>query len=145
MNVVDDVYFRHLPDQLVASNAQAALLPSLIFVWLFGGSLGAISVGTQAITARRYAERKYDAAGAVLANAIWFCLVGGIFTSILAFLLIPTILERLIPVARGPRDRRLVLALAPPRRRLDGDDDGGEGASSTASARRGTTSSRRSS
>jgi MATE family multidrug resistance protein len=97
VNVVDDVYFRHLPDQLVASNAQSALQPSLILVWLFGGSLGAISVGTQAITARRYAEGKFHAAGAVLANAIWFTLVGGVFTSIFAFLLIPTILERLIP------------------------------------------------
>src|SRR6185437_2101954 len=37
VNVVDDVYFRHLPDQLVASNAQSALQPSLIIVWLFGG------------------------------------------------------------------------------------------------------------
>ena len=97
VNVVDDVYFRHLPDQLVASNAQSALQPSLILVWLFGGSLGAISVGTQAITARRYAEGKFHAAGAVLANAIWFTLVGGVFTSLAAFVLIPTILERLIP------------------------------------------------
>ena len=97
VNVVDDVFFRHLPDQLVASNAQSALQPSLIIVWLFGGSLGAISVGTQAITARRYAEGKFNAAGAVLANAIWFTLVGGIFTSIAAFFLIPIILDRLIP------------------------------------------------
>ena len=69
-------------DQLEASNAQAALLPSLIFVWLFGGSLGAISVGTQALTARRYAEGKFHAAGAVLANAVLFSLVGGVFTSL---------------------------------------------------------------
>jgi len=97
VNVVDDVYFRHLPDQLVASNAQSALQPSLILVWLFGGSLGAISVGTQAITARRYAEGKYSAAGAVLANAIWFTLVGGVLTTLAAFFLIPTILAKLIP------------------------------------------------
>jgi MATE family multidrug resistance protein len=97
VNVVDDVYFRHLPDRLVASNAQSALQPSLILVWLFGGSLGAISVGTQAITARRFAEGKYSAAGAVLANAIWFTLVGGVATSAVAFFLIPVILEKLIP------------------------------------------------
>lgn len=107
VNVVDDVYFRHLPDQLVASNAQSALQPSLILVWLFGGSLGAISVGTQAITARRYAEGKFHAAGAVLANAIWFTLIGGLFTSIFAFLLIPTILERLIPT---PEVRTIALS-----------------------------------
>jgi multidrug resistance protein, MATE family len=107
VNVVDDVYFRHLPDQLVASNAQSALQPSLILVWLFGGSLGAISVGTQAITARRYAEGKFSAAGAVLANAIWFTLVGGIFTSIAAFFVIPNILERLIP---SPEVRAIALS-----------------------------------
>jgi multidrug resistance protein, MATE family len=97
VNVVDDVYFRHLPDQLVASNAQSALQPSLILVWLFGGSLGAISVGTQAITARRFAEGKYHAAGAVLSNAVWFTLVGGAVTCFAAYFLIPFILARLIP------------------------------------------------
>lgn len=107
VNVVDDVYFRHLPDQLVASNAQSALQPSLILVWLFGGSLGAISVGTQAITARRYAEGKFDAAGAVLSNAVWFTLVGGLLTSLFAFFLIPTILEKLIP---SPEVRAIALS-----------------------------------
>ena len=97
VNVVDDVYFRHLPDRLIASNAQSALQPSLIIVWLFGGSLGAISVGTQAITARRFAEGKFSAAGAVLANAIWFTLVGGLVTTLAAFFLIPVILAKLIP------------------------------------------------
>lgn len=97
VNVVDDVYFRHLPDRLVASNAQSALQPALIIVWLFGGSLGAISVGTQAITARRYAEGKFSAAGAVLANTIWFTLVGGLVTTALAYFLIPIILAKLIP------------------------------------------------
>jgi MATE family multidrug resistance protein len=97
VNVVDDVYFRHLPDRLIASNAQSALQPSLIIVWLFGGSLGAISVGTQAITARRYAEGKYSKAGAVLANAIWFTLVGGVLTTAVAYFLIPIILAKLIP------------------------------------------------
>jgi len=97
VNVVDDVYFRHLPDQLVASNAQSALQPSLILVWLFGGSLGAISVGTQAITARRFAEGKYHSAGAVLSNAVWFTLVGGLLTCVAAYFLIPVVLAKLIP------------------------------------------------
>jgi len=96
VNLVDDVFFRHLPNQLEASNAQAALQPSLIIVWLFGGSLGAISVGTQAITARRFAEGKRLAAGAVLANTVWFTLIGGLLTSLAAVFLIPIILRRLI-------------------------------------------------
>ena len=98
VNVVDDVYFRHLPDQLVASNAQSALQPSLILVWLFGGSARRDQ--------RRHASdhraplhrrRRSRTAGAVLSNAVWFTLVGGIVTTIFAFFLIPTILARLIP------------------------------------------------
>src|ERR1043165_2778228 len=64
VNEIDVFFFTRLPHP-EDSNAQAALLPSLLMVWLFGGSLSAISVGTQAFTARRYAERNYDAAGAV--------------------------------------------------------------------------------
>jgi Na+-driven multidrug efflux pump len=70
VNEVDVIFFSHLPCP-ESSNGQAALLPSLIVVWLFGGALSAISVGTQALTARRYAEREYDRAGAVLANSAW--------------------------------------------------------------------------
>jgi multidrug resistance protein, MATE family len=57
VNEVDVYFFRKL-DGAEAINAQAALAPSLIMVWLFGGSLSAISVGTQALTARRYAEAR---------------------------------------------------------------------------------------
>ncbi len=80
VNEIDVVFFARLPG-CDASTAQAALLPSLILVWLFGGSLSAISVGTQALTARRYAEQKTDDAGAVLANAAFFCLAGGLVLS----------------------------------------------------------------
>ena len=77
VNEIDIFFFKQLPNP-DDSNAQAALLPSLIIVWLFGGSLSAISVGTQALVARRYAERKLDAAGAVLANATLFSLIAGV-------------------------------------------------------------------
>jgi len=82
VNEIDVVFFARLPG-CDASTAQAALLPSLILVWLFGGSLSAISVGTQALTARRYAEQKPDEAGAVLANAAFFCLAAGLCLSVL--------------------------------------------------------------
>ncbi|MCL2779016.1 MAG: MATE family efflux transporter [Polyangiaceae bacterium] len=95
VNEVDVVFFARLPHP-ENSNAQAALLPSLIMVWLFGGSLGAISVGTQAFTARRYAERKYDDAGAVLANAAGFCLVFGIALSVLGWFTIYGLLGRML-------------------------------------------------
>src|SRR5450432_1920235 len=96
VNEVDVIFFKHLPDPADASNAQAALFPSLVIVWLFGGSLGAISVGTQALTARRYAEKNRDAAGAVLANAVWFTLIGGVFTSLIAAFAIPMMLRSMI-------------------------------------------------
>jgi MATE family multidrug resistance protein len=82
VNEIDVVFFSHLPCP-ESSNGQAALLPSLILVWLFGGSLSAISVGTQALVARRYAEGDRQAAGAVLTNSTFFCVVaGGIFSAI---------------------------------------------------------------
>src|SRR5271166_1433105 len=82
VNEIDVVYFSHLPCP-ESSNGQAALLPSLILVWLFGGSLSAISVGTQALVARRYAEGNRKAAGAVLTNAAFLSIVGGtIFSAI---------------------------------------------------------------
>src|ERR1017187_1591522 len=82
VNEIDVVFFSHLPCP-ESSNGQAALLPSLILLWLFGGSLSALSVGTQALVARRYAEGDRHAAGAVLANGAFFCvLMGAIFSAI---------------------------------------------------------------
>lgn len=102
VNEIDILFFTKLPHP-EDSNAQAALLPSLLLVWLFGGSLSAISVGTQALTARRYAERKYAAAGAVLANAAFFCLVAGIVLAIVGALTIKDLLGLIlkVPEAHG--------------------------------------------
>ncbi len=102
VNEIDVIFFSHLPCPAggicESSNGQAALLPSLIIVWLFGGSLSAISVGTQSLTARRYAERDFDAAGAVLTNAVFFCLVAGILASVLGAFVIPRLLGAMIEV-----------------------------------------------
>src|SRR5215475_5972719 len=62
VNEIDIVFFSRLPCP-ESSNAQAALLPSLILLWMFGGSLSAISVGTQAFTGRRFAEQRHGEAG----------------------------------------------------------------------------------
>ena len=102
VNEIDVVFFAHLPNP-EASNSQAALFPSLILLWTFGGSLSAVSVGTQALTARRYAERNFEAAGAVLANAIWFTLVGGAVMSLLG-------LAALVPASRFISDNPAVQA-----------------------------------
>lgn len=97
VNEIDVFFFTRLPHP-EDSNAQAALLPSLLLVWLFGGSLSAISVGTQAFTARRYAERNYDAAGAVLANAFAFCLVAGVVMAIIGAATIDSLLGLILKV-----------------------------------------------
>ncbi len=97
VNEIDVFFFTRLPFP-ESSNAQAALLPSLLLVWLFGGSLSAISVGTQALTARRYAERRYDAAGAVLANSAFFCLVAGIVFAIIGAFTIDSLLGLVLQV-----------------------------------------------
>ena len=97
VNEVDVVFFSRLPCPL-SSNGQAALLPSLIVIWIFGGSLSAISVGTQALTARRFAEHKREAAGAVLANAAWFSLLAGGAFTLIGLVLLPSILGLMIKV-----------------------------------------------
>jgi MATE family multidrug resistance protein len=97
VNEIDIVFFSWLPCP-ESSTAQAALLPSLILLWMFGGSLSAISVGTQAIAARRFAEKKGADAGAVLANSWFFSLVAGIAFTVLGYLSLPYILEVLIKV-----------------------------------------------
>jgi multidrug resistance protein, MATE family len=97
VNEIDIVFFSWLPCP-ESSNAQAALLPSLILLWMFGGSLSAISVGTQAISARRLAERKNADAGAVLVNSWVFSLLAGIAFTAIGYLSLPAILGLLIKV-----------------------------------------------
>jgi MATE family multidrug resistance protein len=97
VNEVDIVFFSRLPCP-ESSNAQAALLPSLILLWMFGGSLSAISVGTQAIAARRLAEGKPDEAGAVLMNSWFFALVAGVVFTAFGYACLPLVLRFLIKV-----------------------------------------------
>jgi putative MATE family efflux protein len=102
VNEIDVVYFSHLPCP-ESSNGQAALLPSLILVWLFGGSLSAVSVGTQALVARRFAEGDRHAAGAVLTNGTFFCIVAGAGFSALGFLCLPWLVHSMVAVPEVQR------------------------------------------
>ena len=97
VNEIDLIFLSWLPCP-ESSNGQAALLPSLILLWMFGGSLSAISVGTQALAARRYAEKRSSEAGAVLANSWVFSLIAGISFTVLGYLSIPLVLPLLIQV-----------------------------------------------
>jgi multidrug resistance protein, MATE family len=95
VNEVDIIFFAWLgcPD---SSYAQAALLPCLLLLWMFGGSLSAISVGTQALAARRFAQGRSAEAGTVLANSWLFSLVAGIAFTGLGYLVIPFVLGVLV-------------------------------------------------
>jgi putative MATE family efflux protein len=94
VNEIDIIFFAHLPCP-ESSNGQAALLPSLILLWVFGGSLSAISVGTQAFTARRFAERRHADAGAVLVNAVTFAAVAGVLFTAIGYIVVPLLLRAL--------------------------------------------------
>lgn len=97
VNEIDIVFFSRLPCP-ESSTAQAALLPSLILLWMFGGSLSAISVGTQAIAARRLAEGKPEESGSVLVNSWFFAVTAGIAFTILGYACLPAVLRLLIRV-----------------------------------------------
>lgn len=103
VNEVDIIFFAWLgcPG---SSFAQAALLPCLLLLWMFGGSLSAISVGTQALAARRFAEGRSPDAGAVLANSWMFSLVAGILFTGFGYLVIPYALSVLV---RSPEVREV--------------------------------------
>lgn len=97
VNEMDIIFLSWLP-QPESSNAQAALLPSFILLWMFGGSLSAISVGTQAIVARRFAQNKAHDAGAVLLNSMVFALASSVLLTLVAYAFLPSMLSLLIKV-----------------------------------------------
>lgn len=109
VNEVDIIFLSRLPCP-ESSNAQAALLPSLILLWMFGGSLSAISVGTQAIVARRFAERRHLDAGAVLANSWLFSSLAGIVFTAAGYLVMPYVLDLLIRVPEVRESARAYLS-----------------------------------
>jgi MATE family multidrug resistance protein len=69
INTVDLLFIGRLPEE-VAVPGSAAIFLSVVLIWVFGGFLSAISVGTQAISARRFSEGSYAAAGKVLTNSL---------------------------------------------------------------------------
>jgi multidrug resistance protein, MATE family len=100
VNEVDVIFFARLPGYVTDAGvvisaadesgaAQGMLIPALILFWLFGGSLSALSVGTQALVARRYAEGDKEKAGAVLANAAAFALIAGGILTLLGLIVLP--------------------------------------------------------
>ncbi len=70
---------------------QSALTPALALMWMVGGALSAISVGTQALTARRFGEGDLAGAGRVSTNSVAISLLMGIAASVLFVWLTPVL------------------------------------------------------
>jgi MATE family multidrug resistance protein len=88
INQVDGMFIGRLPeDQAVPGHA--AMGPSLILLWAFGGFLSAISVGTQALTARRFGEGDALGAGRVLTNSAVLATLSAIGATVLAIAAVP--------------------------------------------------------
>ncbi len=97
VNEIDIVFFARLPPE-EGLHAQAALFPSLLILWALGGSLSGVGVGTQAITARRFAEGKKHDAGAVFFNAFVFTVVAGILVTTGGYFAMDLMVSALIKV-----------------------------------------------
>jgi putative MATE family efflux protein len=88
INQIDGMFIGRLPeDQAVPGHA--AMGPSLILLWAFGGFLSAISVGTQALTARRLGEGDALGAGRVLTNSALLAMASSLVATVLAIASVP--------------------------------------------------------
>jgi MATE family multidrug resistance protein len=108
INQVDTIFVGHL-DEKTAVAGTAALGFSVILVWAFGGFLSAISVGTQALTARRYGEGDVQGAGKVLANSAALAVVSAVVVTGIAIALVEPIFNRF---HSDPDVRRLGIAFS---------------------------------
>ena len=89
VNAADTFMVGRLADKDAATVAQAALGLGMPFFWAIGGFFSAVSFGTQAMTARRYAEGRYDKAGQVLFNSLTVATLCGVFGMIFGYLITP--------------------------------------------------------
>ena len=96
INQVDQMFIGRLPeDQAVPGHA--AMMPSLILLWAFGGFLSSIAVGTQALAARRLGEGDALGAGRVLTNSLTLALTTSVAATIASIALVP----HLFPLLHG--------------------------------------------
>jgi MATE family multidrug resistance protein len=94
VNAADNLMVGRLdPEQATAS--QAALGVGLPLYWAVGGFFAAVSYGTQAMTARRFAEKNEDRAGQVLFNSLAVAVVAGILGVCIGYFLSPFAVEYL--------------------------------------------------
>jgi MATE family multidrug resistance protein len=90
VNLVD-TYLIGLLEEPERSAGQAMLSFSLALLWAVGGFLSAVSVGTQAMVARRMGRLDPQASGMVLANAIVVACVASSIATLLTYPLVPKV------------------------------------------------------
>jgi putative MATE family efflux protein len=90
INQVDHALIGRLPASQ-SIPGQAALGISLILMWAIGGFLSAISVGTQALTARRIGENDHDRAGQVMFNSVVLAAIASATVSVASWWVVPRI------------------------------------------------------
>jgi multidrug resistance protein, MATE family len=89
INWVDHILIGRLPSN-ESIPGQAALGPALNLFWMVGGGLAAISVGTQALTARRLGEQDHGRAGQVLFNSLAVAAATSAVASIFGWFMAPS-------------------------------------------------------
>lgn len=95
INILDTVMVGWL-DPSYAVAGQSAIGFSTPLLWLFGGFLSSISIGTLAIVARRQGENNFKLAGAALSNAVTIAIISSLFVSGLTYYFIPDIFRLFI-------------------------------------------------
>ncbi len=90
INVMDTIFVGKL-DPSLSIPGQAALGFSLPLLWAFGGSLSALGIGAQVMTARRYGAGKIEESGQILTNSIILASISSVLVSILAWCLSPSL------------------------------------------------------
>lgn len=87
INTIDLLMVGRL-DDAVAVPGTAAIMASVVLLWAYGGFLSAISVGTQALSARRFSEGAFHRAGQVLSNSIAVSVIASAIISTIAIAMI---------------------------------------------------------
>lgn len=103
VNAADSVMVGRL-DSAEATASQAALGLGMPLFWAVGGFFSAISYGTQAMTARRFAERRSIRAGQVLFNSILVAVVAGLLGSVIGHVSAPAAVDFLAEASDQQRE-----------------------------------------
>ena len=90
VNLADTYFIGMLPEP-ERSDGQAMLSFALALLWAVGGFLSAISVGTQAMVARREGRGDSQASGLVLANALVLAVISSSIATVLCWKLVPLV------------------------------------------------------